>query len=173
MRDRIMAHGLAAVAALAVTAAGAAAQDTVPKAEAGQVGGTGAGATGETRYRLVQVGGKNLPVEVEGKWRCREEVTAGTLTLRADGSWRLETLKQETCGDRTEQDRDDDDGTYRTEGDAIRFYDDDGRVISADWELERELDLDDLRTGTRASDGTLNVQLADEKTRLVFWPEGR
>src|SRR5688572_1828128 len=43
-----------------------------------------------TVYRLAQVGGKALPVEVEKGWRCREDVTAGTLTLGNDGRWVLE-----------------------------------------------------------------------------------
>ena len=127
----------------------------------------------ETRYSLASVSGKALPVEVEKELRCREDVTAGTLALRSDGRWRLETSRREVCGDRTEKDLDDDDGTYRTEGRTLRFFDGDGRENTDDWDLGREIDLDDLRTGTLAADGSLTVELADGKNRLVFRPEGR
>ena len=51
------------------------------------------GGGAETRYTLVEVGGRALPVETDKEWRCREEVTAGTLTLRQDGRWLLETTQ--------------------------------------------------------------------------------
>jgi hypothetical protein len=121
-----------------------------------------------TRYTLVEVAGSSLPAQTEKEWRCREEVTAGTLSLRADGRWLLETASRETCGDRTEEDRDTDDGTYRAEGSTLHFLDDDGRQSDAGWGLDRDIDLDDLRTGTLAGDGTLTVRLADDKQTLVF-----
>ena len=177
MRDRITTHGFAIAAALALLAGPSAAQ--APGAETQQAADTlapgaapatpaPAAAAAETRYTLTQVNGKALPVEVEKEWRCREEVTAGTLTLQGD-RWRLELAERETCGDRTKEDRDTDDGVYRTEGGTLRFLDDDGRVEDDD---DRD-DLDDLRSGTRAGDGTLTVELADGTTRLVFRPEGR
>jgi hypothetical protein len=121
-----------------------------------------------TTYKLVQVGGKPLPVEVEKEWRCREDVTAGTLTLRDDGRWLLETTAREVCGDRTTTEQDDDDGRYTVEGQTLRFLDDDGEENTKDWNIGKDVDLDDLRTGTLGTDGTLTVQLADEKTTLVF-----
>ncbi|HYC33255.1 MAG TPA: hypothetical protein VEB59_13275 [Gemmatimonadales bacterium] len=127
----------------------------------------------ETRYTLVQVTGRPLPVETEKELRCREEVTAGTLALRDDGRWRLETTKRETCGDRVETDLDDEDGTYRTEGSTLHFLDDDGRENTSDWSLGRDLDLDELKTGTTGEGGALSIRLADDKTVLVFHREGR
>ena len=121
-----------------------------------------------TRYTLVEVAGNRLPAETEKEWRCREEVTAGTLSLRDDGRWLLETATRETCGDRTKEDRDTDDGTYRAEGSTLHFFDDDGRQSDAGWGLDRDIDLDDLRTGTLAGDGTLTIRLADDKQTLVF-----
>ena len=190
MRNRIITCGLAVGTALVLTAVPATGQAigadgaetqqplqqaTPPPVEAATFD-TATAATppvpAETRYTLAEVAGKPLPVEVEKEWRCREEVTAGTLTLRGD-RWRLETVQRETCGDRTEEDRDTDDGIYRTEGGTLRFFDDDGREKSDDWDLDRDLDLDDLRSGTRGADGSLTVLLADGKTRLVFRPEGR
>jgi len=129
--------------------------------------GTGT-APAPTKYTLAQVGGKPLPVLVDDEWRCKENVTAGTLTLNREGRWLLETVTSEVCGDRIEEDRDSDDGTYRTEGGTIRFLDDDGDDNDRDWDIGNDLDLDELRTGTIAGDGTLTVRLADDKTTLVF-----
>ena len=176
--------GAGLLALLALATAPAAAQDTTSAATARPgVADTGSAATSaapstpagttETRYTLVSVNGKALPTEVEKELRCREDVAAGTLALRSDGRWRLETTRRETCGDRTEEDLDDDDGTYRTEGRTLRFFDDDGRENTDDWDLRGDIDLDDFRTGTLAADGTLTVELADGKNRLVFRPESR
>lgn len=157
MRDRM--NGVALAAAVALTAPAAAqAQDTTATQTATQL----------TRYTLVEVGGKPLPVEVDREWRCRESVHAGTLMLRSDGRWRLETSNREVCGDRTEEDLEDEDGRYRTEGATLRFFDDDGRENDDDWDLGREIDLDELETGTLNDDGTLTVQLADDETTLLF-----
>ena len=134
---------------------------------------TGAAAqTADTkRYQLVEVSGKPLPALIEKEWRCEEQVVAGTLTLRDDGRWLLETTTREACGDRTEEDRDSDDGTHRTEGKTIRFFDDDGRENSdSDWGTGTDIDLDEFKTGTVADDGSLTVQLADGNTTLLFRP---
>jgi hypothetical protein len=95
-------------------------------------------------------------------------VTAGTLLLREDGRWRLETTVRETCGGRTRMDRDDDDGTYHAQGATIRFLDDDGERNRADWSLGGEIDLDELDQGTLTDAGVLTVRLADDKTVLRF-----
>jgi hypothetical protein len=126
----------------------------------------------ETRYVLVDIGGKALPVEIEKGWRCREDVTAGSLILREDGQWRLETSVRETCGDRPAMEQEDEDGTYRAEGTTLHFLDDDGRRNRPDWNPGGEIDLDELDRGTLASGGTLTVRLADEKTVLRFRREG-
>lgn len=152
---------LAAAAALSLTITATAHAQASPTT-------TPDSAPAENRYVLVDVGGKSLPVEIEKEWRCREDVTAGTLLLREDGRWRLETTNRETCGGRTEMDQDDEDGIYRTEGTSIQFLDEDGRRKDADWHLGKEIDLDDLDQGTMADGGTLTVRLADEKTVLRF-----
>lgn len=140
-------------------------------AEAQTPEASGTAPPAEKRYRLVEVSGKPLPALIEQEWRCEEQVTAGTLTLRDDGRWLLETTVRETCGNRTEEDRDSDDGTYRTEGNTIRFFDDDGRENSArGWSVGTDIDLDEFKTGTIAADGSLTVQLADGKTTLHFRP---
>jgi hypothetical protein len=55
------------------------------------------------------------------------------------------------------------------EGQSIRFFDEDGEANGKDWNLiGKEIDLDEMTTGMLGSDGTLTVQLADEKTTLVF-----
>ncbi len=119
----------------------------------------------------MDVGGKGLPVEIEREWRCRDEVTAGTLVLREGSHWRLQTRVRQTCGDRTEMDQEDEDGMYRTEGATIHFLDDDGNRNDADWSLEREIDLDELDHGS-LDGGMLTVRLADEKTVLRFRRQG-
>jgi hypothetical protein len=156
-------HPLAATAvavALSLTVTGTGAAQAAPAAPT------------ETRFVLVGVGGKALPVEIEKEWRCREDVTAGTLRLREDGFWRLETSVRETCGDRTEMEHEDEDGRYRTEGTTLHFLDDDGERNRADWSLRDEIDLDELDQGTISDGGVLTVRLADAKTVLRFQREG-
>ncbi len=157
MRDQTRALVLALAAALA---GGAATQVEAQTSEAA------ATAPAETQYKLVQVSGKPLPALVEKEWRCQEDVLSGTLTLRDDGRWLLETVIRETCGDRTEEDRDSDDGRYRAEGNTIRFFDDDGEE-NTDRD-DDDIDLDEFKTGIRADDGSLTVQLADGRTTLLF-----
>ena len=121
-----------------------------------------------TEYTLVRVGNDSLPAEIEKEWRCREDVTAGTLSLRQDGRWLLATTTRETCGDRIEEDEDTDDGAYATQGQTLRFLDDDGRENSDRGRgLGTDIDLDELSTGRLANDGTLTVKLADG-TALLF-----
>jgi hypothetical protein len=123
----------------------------------------------ERRFRLVEVAGKALPAEVEKEWSCREYVTRGALTLGADSLWTLRTTTREVCGDRAEVDSDVDGGRYAVAGDTIRFFDDDGRK-DRDWSLSRDLDLDDLQTGSFGTDGRLIVRLADGETTALFQP---
>ena len=165
---------VAATLSLTVTAA-ATAQGTAETPDTAGAAGPAqaqAGAPAENRYTLVEVDGKGLPVETEKEWRCRDEVTAGTLVLREDGRWRLETSIRETCGDRTKMDEEDDDGIYRTEGTSIQFLDEDGNRNDADWSLVREIELDELDQGAIADGGALTVRLADEKTVLRFRRQG-
>jgi hypothetical protein len=161
-----------AAASLTVTAAAAAQASPTTADTSGQsrlAAKAVAAAPAETRYVLVDVGGKALPVEIEKGWRCREDVTAGTLLLREDGHWRLETSVRETCGGRPEIEHEDDDGTYRAEGTTLHFLDDEGDRNHAEG---GEIDLDELDQGTMADGGTLTVRLADEKTVLRFRREG-
>jgi hypothetical protein len=118
-----------------------------------------------TRYTLAEVGGKALPTTIEKELRCREDVTAATLSLSQDGRWMLETATREICGDRTEEDSDRDHGTYAREGQNLRFLDDDGEENRES--MGTDDDLDDLKSGTIAADGSLTVTLADG-TPLLF-----
>lgn len=124
-------------------------------------------ATSPGRYRLVSVAGKALPTTIETGLVCREEVTAGSLTLRPEGTWLLETTKREVCGPRTETESDTDDGRYTTEGQTVRFLDDHGNP-DMDNHRDGDLDLDDLTTGTLGADGSLTATLDDGSTTLVF-----
>lgn len=178
MTNRIRPLAMLAVAAtLSVTATAAATAQVTAAAPdttgaASHAAPAPAEAAAERRYTLVDVGGKGLPVEIEKEWRCRDEVTAGTLVLREDSRWHLETSIRETCGGRTKMDQEDEDGVYRTEGTTIRFLDDDGERNDADSSLEAEIDLDELDHGSIADGGLLTVRLADEKTVLRFRREG-
>lgn len=122
-------------------------------------------------YRLVSVDGQPLPVTVEEEDGCREEVAEATLTLRESGEWRLEVAEREVCGDAVdEEETDDEAGRYTTEGDTVRFLDDDAddeadaseeeadEADEADEEDdEGELDLDDLGVGTLDADGRVEA----------------
>jgi hypothetical protein len=166
----LTAVAVAATLSLTVTAAATAqgAAETTDTTGAVSHARADAITSAENRYTLVEVDGKGLPVETEKEWRCRDEVTSGTLVLRADGRWRLETNIRETCGNRTKMDQEDEDGIYRTEGTSIQFLDEDGNRNDADWSLVREIDLDELDQGAIAESGALTVRLADEKTVLRF-----
>lgn len=129
-------------------------------------------APAETPYLLLDLGGKPLPVRIETEWRCYEDVVAGTLRLREDGRWRLETTVRETCGSRSKMEQEDEDGIYRTEGSTLRFLDDDGRRNGVDRSLDGQIDLDDLDHGTLAEGGVLTVRLAVGKAVLRFRREG-
>lgn len=168
---------VAALAALSLTVTAAAGAQVSPArpdttGPSRSAAGADSAAPATTRYVLVDVGGKALPVEIDKEWRCREDLTAATLLLREDGRWRLETSVRETCGNRTEMEHEDEDGRYRAEGTTLHFLDDDGNRNHADWGLGGEIDPDELDQGTMADGGTLTVRLADEKTVLRFRREG-
>lgn len=126
---------------------------------------TSAEAQAEERYRLVEVAGSKLPVEVEKEWRCREYLTEAALTLGADSLWRMQYTKREVCGDREEIETETEDGRYTVVADTIRFLDDDD---DEDDRVDDDLDVDDLATATRGANGTLTGRLRDGKTTLVF-----
>lgn len=125
------------------------------------------GAPTDERYRLLTIAGKPLPAVVEKERSCREEVTRGTVALGADSLWSLHVTTREVCGERSEEEFDTDGGRYSREGSSLRFHDDDGDD-DRDWRLGEEMDVDDLKTGTVSSDGSLTVQMGDGKTSLVF-----
>jgi hypothetical protein len=161
----LTAAALASVLGFTVTIA-ARAQETAAAPQA--VGAKPAG----TRYLLLSVAGKPLPVRIAKEWSCHEDLVAGTLTLQEDGRWRLETTERETCGDRTNTDQEDEDGIYQTQGSTLRFLDDEGRRSHSEWSLHGDLDLDDLDRGTLTEDRDLTVHLVDRTTVLRFRREG-
>ena len=114
-------------------------------------------------WRLVEVAGAALPFVSEDSDGCREEVSAATLTLEADGDYVLETIEREICGDVVEQDDDREEGEYRIEGTAVRFDEEDDDDDAND----EDVDIDDLVVGTVSADG-LTVRLDDGRTVLVF-----
>ncbi|HVL18913.1 MAG TPA: hypothetical protein VM387_12975 [Gemmatimonadales bacterium] len=168
----LAAAALAAVLGVPIVTIAAAAQEPAAGRETTAAAQAIAVAPAETAYLLLDLGGKPLPARIETEWRCYEDVVAGTLRLREDGRWRLETTVRETCGSRSKMEQEDEDGIYRTEASTLRFLDDDGHRNGADRSLDDEIDLDDLDHGTLAEGGVLTVRLADGKTVLRFRREG-
>ena len=121
-----------------------------------------ASAQSSETWRLSQVDGAALPAVVEQDDEgCREEVLSGTLTLEADGRWKLETVERETCGNEVEEETEDEDGRYTVQDGAIRFGDDDGDV-----ETDGN-DIDDVARGERTAT-TLTVRTGDDSRVLLF-----
>jgi hypothetical protein len=168
----LAAAALAAVLGVPIVTIAAAAQEPAAGRDTTAAAQAIAVAPAETAYLLLDLGGKPLPARIETEWRCYEDVVAGTLRLREDGRWRLETTVRETCGSRSKMEQEDEDGIYRTEASTLRFLDDDGHRNGADRSLDDEIDLDDLDHGTLAEGGVLTVRLADGKTVLRFRREG-
>ena len=56
-------------------------------------------------------------------------------------------------------------GRYSVTGDTVRFFDDDD---DDDRDTGDDVDLDDLKSGTLAADGSLTVRLEDDRSTLVF-----
>jgi hypothetical protein len=122
-----------------------------------------------TTYTLLEVGGKSLPTLIEEEWRCHKEVITGTLVLSGGGRWLLQTMTREVCGDQTSVKRSTEDGIYRTEAGTMHLFDEAGRErTKRGWSFGTDIDLDELKTGTFGSEGTLTVRLSDEQTELVF-----
>ena len=112
-------------------------------------------------WRLTQVNGAALPAVTDtDDDGCREEVTAGTLTLESDGRWTLEVREREVCASNTEEETEKEDGRYSVQADAIAFTDDDG-------DTEDGYDVDDIAHGARAG-STLTVRTGGGETTLVF-----
>lgn len=117
-------------------------------------------------YRLIEVAGSALPAEVEKEGNCREYVTRGDLTLGSDSLWSFRVTLREACGERAEVETETEHGRYRVAGDTVRFFDDDDD--DDDRDIGNDMDLDDLKSGIFAADGTLSVRLEDDRTTLVF-----
>ena len=116
-------------------------------------------------YRLLEVAGSALPAEVEKEGDCREYVTRGDLTLGSDSLWSFRVTLREACGERAEVETETEHGRYSVAGDTVQFFDDDD---DDDRDIGDDMDLDDLKRGIFAADGTLSVRLDDDQTTLVF-----
>ncbi|HEX6587415.1 MAG TPA: hypothetical protein VF039_00220 [Longimicrobiales bacterium] len=115
-------------------------------------------------WQLAEVNGAALPAVVEtDDDGCRDEVVSGTLTLSTGGMWKLTTNEREVCGNRVEEETEEEDGRYTVQGETIRFDDDDD---DADDDDGSDDDVDDFVSATR-SGTTLTVRLEGDRT-LVF-----
>ena len=83
-----------------------------------------------------------------------------------DGTWLLESKEREVCGDKTEEEAEQEDGRYTREGSTIRFTDKDGKAEDTDGTPGAGVDIDDLVSGSVA-ESTLTVTLDDGNT-LTF-----
>ena len=117
-------------------------------------------------YPLIEVAGSALPAEVEKEGNCRESVTRGDLTLGSDSLWSFRVTLREACGERAEVETETEHGRYSVAGDTVHFFDDDDD--DDDRDIGDDVDLDDLKSGTLAADGTLTVRLEDDRSTLVF-----
>ena len=107
-------------------------------------------------WRLAEVGGKALPVVTEEGGGCREEVTAATLTLAADGRWTLAVTEREVCGQRAGEEQEEERGTYTVQGAAVTFARDD--ASARDDDPPAELEIDEPVSATLEG-GALSVRL--------------
>jgi hypothetical protein len=117
-------------------------------------------------YRLLEVAGSALPAEVEKEGDCREYVTRGDLTLGSDSLWSFRVTLREACGERAEVETETEHGRYSVAGDTVQFFDDDDD--DDDRDIGDDMDLEDLKRGIFAADGTLSVRLDDDQTTLGF-----
>ena len=124
-------------------------------------------AAAQETWQLAQINGSALPfVTDQDDDGCREEVVSGTLTLGTDGRWTLATNEREVCGDKVEEETEEEDGRFSADGDALRFTDEDDDDDSSDDDDDGD-DFDDLANGTRAGN-TLTVRSGDGSTTVVF-----
>jgi hypothetical protein len=115
-------------------------------------------------YRLAEIGGAALPATIETEDDCREDVVSATLTLDAQGTWRLEWVEHEICpNQKPEEERESGKGRYRANGAALEFLNDSGKS-QGDSDGD---DLDDISAGTIESN-TIRVKLGNTDKMLVF-----
>lgn len=113
-------------------------------------------------YTLTEVNGQALPVTIESRADCYEEVVSGTLMLQADGDWDFDYVERKICGSQVvEEDHEEEDGEYSYMGNSIRFSDDTETYDPND------IEIDELKTGTLDGD-RLMVTLEDGQTVLTF-----
>lgn len=108
-------------------------------------------------YELVEVKEAPLPVTVEEKGNCVEQVTAGKLILEPGGSWKIELTEVETCGTDVDTDMETEDGRYSVNGSSINFRADGDAADDPD---PNELDLDEAVSGTIEGD-MIHVTMRD------------
>jgi hypothetical protein len=83
-----------------------------------------------------------------------EEHLRASVNLTAEQRVQIERVfesRKEVCGNREALETEQEDGRYSVVADTISFHDEDGDD-DRDWDLGRELDLDDLASATRTPD---------------------
>jgi hypothetical protein len=116
-------------------------------------------------YRLTEIDAGPLPVvvDIDDEGRCREELVAAVLTLRANGRWSLASRDRKVCfGDFVQDfDEDFDEGSFVVDGSTVIFFDDEGKLPrDRTMDLDMDIDIDDLGVGT-LSPNALSVRLEE------------
>ncbi len=114
-------------------------------------------------WELAEIDGNALPAVIDQDGDCREEIVSATLTVAPDSSWRLESVERDICGNDTKEEKEQDSGRYRPDGNNVEFLDSAGKSQKD----ESGDDVDDLSSGTVDGD-TLTVQLGKLDKRMTF-----
>jgi hypothetical protein len=89
-------------------------------------------------YDLVSIDDDDLPAVVERSTDCVEEVTAASLVLGPDWTYRIEVSERETCGEDVEEDTETESGTYTMDGATLVFeVDEDPDEETAEIEVDQ------------------------------------
>ena len=126
-------------------------------------------------YSIAQVDNGNLPILIAEKDGCRQELTAGKLSVTADNKYTLETTIKETCGDKVQEKTSTERGALTAAGAKLTFApeaDAAAPAANADKAAEKaaaapaEPIVAQLATGI-VEDGALKITLKSNKV-VVF-----
>jgi hypothetical protein len=125
-------------------------------------------------YSIAQVDNGNLPILIAEKDGCRQELTAGKLSVTADNKYTLETTIKETCGDKVQEKTTTERGALTAAGAKLTFAAEASAAPAANAvaAVEKvaaapaELIVAQLSTGI-VEDGALKVTLKSNKV-VVF-----
>lgn len=115
-------------------------------------------------YELTEIAGSALPMVVDSTDSCREEVTAATLVLNEDWTYRIDVTERESCGEEVEEDVETEEGTFAMQGDTIMFASEEDPEDDDDAD---EIEVDELVSAMPMGD-MLHVLVTEQNVELVF-----